>query len=131
MSVRRAPLGSTLEVMKTGAAVLVSFWFMANSALAADPYCGESPSCVGHTEYDSRLTEFYVRVLEAMHIQYKVERQNGNVTIWWVPKTETEQREVDDRASQYSFAIHACPRDMWPTPETPAATLTYCPDPSR
>ena len=117
--------------MKNGAALFVSLSFMTGIALAADPQCGNSPWCVGHTEYDSRLTDFYMRVLEAMHIQYKVERRQGQVTIWWVPRSESEQKEVDDRASQYSFAIHACPRDMWPTPKTPAGTLTYCPDPSR
>ena|SRR6266513_4331787 len=121
----------TLEVMRTGVALWASLSVLAGSAAGADPFCGSSPKCVARVEYDSRLTEFHKRVLESMHIPYKLEDQKGLVAVWWVPRSEAEEREVDGRVSQYSFALHACPRDKWPTPEAPAGTLTYCSHPKR
>jgi hypothetical protein len=115
--------------MRSGVALWVCLSVASGTAMGEDPHCWSSPKCVGRIEYDARLTDFHKRVLESMHISYEVEDQKGRIAIWWVSRSEAEKKEVDGRVSQYSFAIHACPRDKWPTPETPAGTLTYCTEP--
>jgi hypothetical protein len=75
-----------------------------------------------------RLTAYrvHVRVLATMHIPYKVEKRNGEVAVWWTPRSDAEEREVDSRVSQYAAAIRECARDEWPTPSTPARAVFSC-----
>lgn len=96
------------------------------SAFSGDPFCGDAARCVGRVEYDSRLTEFHIQVLATMHIPYKLEKRNGEVAVWWTPRSDSEEREVDNRVSQYAAAIRECARDDWPTPTTPARAVFSC-----
>jgi hypothetical protein len=64
-----------------------------------------------------------------MRLSYKVENKDGQRTIWWMPRSEAEEKEVDGRLLQYGFAINSCAREKWPTPNTPSGTLTFCEDP--
>src|SRR5712692_1972932 len=115
--------------MKTSVVLWASLSFVSGIAVAADPHCGSAPRCVARDEYDSRLTEFHKRVLESMQLPYTLEDRVGRVAVWWVPRSEAEENEVGGRVSQYSFVIHACPHENWPTPETPAGTITSCTEP--
>src|SRR5471032_3218602 len=112
--------------MKTVAVLCVSILLASGSAVSADPHCGAAPRCVAHVDYDSRITEFHKRILESMHLPYSLENQEGRVAVWWAPQSEAEENEVNGRVSQFAFAIHACGREVWPAPETPAGTLTSC-----
>src|SRR5713226_215145 len=87
----------TLEVMKTSVVLWASLSFVSGIAVAADPHCGSAPRCVARVEYDSRLTEFHKRVLESMQLPYTLEDREGRVAVWWVPRSEAEENEVDGR----------------------------------
>jgi len=112
--------------MKSSAVLCAIIAVVSGAASGADPYCGDAVRCVGRIDYDPRLTEFNQRVLEAMHRPYKLEQRGDHVVVWWVPESKAEEAEVDGRVSQYSFALHGCPKEVWPTPETPAHTLKSC-----
>ena len=116
----------TLEVMKALLAMLTLAVLTAGAAFAEDPLCGNAPRCVGRLEYDSRLTDFHVRVLESMRIPYKLEKRDDQITVWWTPRSAAEEKEVDDRVSQYAAAIHECARNEWPTPSAPARPVFSC-----
>ena len=105
------------------ACLLVTSW----AARAADPKCGHSPKCIARTDGDERITKFNQRVLESMHIGYTVEKlPDGRSSVWWVPRNDLEEREVNGRVSQYAFAIRACSKDYWPSPETAAGSIKRC-----
>ena len=107
-------------------ALCLGLWCATTVALADDPYCGTATRCVARSDSDPRVNEFLKRVLDAMHLTYKVENNAGQQTIWWTPPSEVEEKEVDGRLLQYSFAINACPPEKWPTPGTPSGTITRC-----
>jgi hypothetical protein len=100
-------------------------------AVADDPYCGTASRCVGRSDTDVRVNEFLKRVLDTMQLPYKVENKSGQTTIWWVPRSEAEEKEVDGRLLQYGFAINGCPPEKWPTPDTPSGTLKVCEESKR
>ena len=83
----------------------------------------------GLTYGDPRLTEFHKRVLSSMKLEYTTEDDNGRTTVSWAPRSEAEANEVQERVSQYGFAMRGCPINQWPEPDTPAGTITRCPKP--
>ncbi len=112
--------------MKTVAAFSLCLC-LTSVAIAADQLCGTASRCVALEYPDSRLTEFHKRVLESMQLPYKTEVREALTAVWWVPRTDAEEKEVQARVSQYSFAIRNCPRELWPRPDTPAGTIKSCP----
>lgn len=102
------------------------FLLTMGGAFSSDPFCGDAARCVARVEYDSRLTEFHTRVLATMHIPYRLEKRDSQVAVWWTPRSDAEEQEVDSRVSQYAAAIRECARDEWPTPSTPARAVFSC-----
>ena len=113
--------------MKIIVAVTACLVAASSAVHAADERCAHSTRCVARTDGDERITRFNQRVLESMHIDYTVEKlTDGRSSVWWTPRDETEENEVNGRVSQYAIAIRACSKDYWPSPETPAGSLKRC-----
>jgi hypothetical protein len=112
--------------MKRLAPILTFVFLTVGPAWAEDPLCGNASRCVGRLEDDQRLTDFHIRVLETLRLPYKLEKHDDRVTVWWVPRSDAEEKEVDDRMGQYAGAIHDCAPDDWPTPTTPARAVFSC-----
>ncbi len=86
----------------------------------------QTPRRTALTYPDPLLTEFHKQVLTAMNLSYTVEKTPDGEKVWWVPRTEAEAREVQNRISQYAFVLKACGKKELVTPQTPAGTIKSC-----
>jgi hypothetical protein len=108
---------------------LAAFLFAtATLVLGVGPSWGqEKPASLAQTTHkvglaypDSRLTEFHKQVLNSMNLPFTVVESEHGTTVYWMPRTEAEEMEVQRRVSQYGIHLQTCGADGAPTPEAPS-----------
>lgn len=75
---------------------------------------------------DPKINDFGRAVAEAIKIPYAIEKTVSGSKIWFAPRNEEEEREVQGRVSQFAFALRACNKPELVTPETPAGSIKSC-----
>ena len=98
------------------------FCALLNPAVSGEYQPGE----VGYAYKDADTSAFLVKVLTAMNKKYRKKVIDDSETIFWVPDSETQKKEVEGRVTQYLFVRDTCRELPAPLPEDPVNWNLSC-----
>lgn len=80
---------------------------------------------LGYKYNDSERYDYSLKVLEALGRPYRVIEREGT-WVYWLPESAEQEKEFNNRVSQYFFVREVCPSLELPQPHEPAKEELSC-----
>lgn len=75
---------------------------------------------------DTESSEFLRSVLESMNIMYVQSQTDNGKKVEWLSNSDAQDREIQNRVSQYNFLREVCKSNDLPAPSEPAVRQISC-----
>ena len=88
--------------------------------------CEEISKTIGLTYPDKVSSEYLKEVLISLNIPFSERETKNGQYVTWESNNEDQEREIQDRVSQYRFLKVICKSDNLPPPGSPSKESLSC-----
>jgi hypothetical protein len=117
---------SRLRLMMVLAALGALMLAAANSTVSAERSKGGANRVVGLRFNEPKQIEFLKAVLKSMKLSYTVKTTSQGELVEWVSSDPEQEREIQNRVSQFWFISTQCSGLQSPSPSQPARANLSC-----